>query len=292
MTSVAALTSRNLRLFFRDRAGVFFSLLSALILIGLYALFLGNLQVDNLTESLPTASVGDIRWFVTSWVFAGITMIVTVTTPLAALSVFVDDRASGRFSDFVVSPVRRVELILGYLASSFLISVTMTAIVFLAGQLYLLAQGHAALNPEQIATAFGRVALSCLTYAAMSSFVVTFIRTSGAFAALSTVVGTIIGFLAGAYIPAGTLPAGVVQVLNALPFAQAAMLIRQPMTAPALDAVTNGQPLAVDAVSAFYGVTARVGDLDVTAGIAIAALLCVVVMFTALGSWRLSMRIR
>ncbi len=58
MRTVSILTGRNLRLFFRDRAGVFFSLLSALILIALYALFLGNLQVDNLTERFPNAEPG------------------------------------------------------------------------------------------------------------------------------------------------------------------------------------------------------------------------------------------
>lgn len=42
MRTITLLTGRNLRVFFRDRAGVFFSLLSALILIALYALFLGN----------------------------------------------------------------------------------------------------------------------------------------------------------------------------------------------------------------------------------------------------------
>ena len=271
---------------------MFFSLLSALILIALYALFLGNLQVENLTESLPAATPSDIEWFVTSWVFAGITMIVTVTTPLAALSVFVDDRASGRFSDFVVSPVRRSELILGYLLASFVISLVMTAIVFVVGQVYLLTQGHPLLSGEQTLIALGRVAISCLSYAAVSSFVVTFLRTSGAFSALSTVVGTIIGFLAGAYIPAGTLPSSVVEALNALPFAQAAMLIRQPTTAPALQAVTDGQTQAVDAVSAFYGITAHVGTVEVTAGLALSALVIVFAVFTALGAWRLSTRIR
>lgn len=162
MRSVAILTGRNLRLFFRDRAGVFFSLLSALILIGLYALFLGGLQVDNLTEQLPNATEGDIQWFVNTWVFAGITMITTLTTALAALAVFVDDKASGRFSDFIVSPIRRPELILGYLLSSFVISFTMTLVIVAIGQLYLLIQGNALMTVEETATTIGYVAISAL----------------------------------------------------------------------------------------------------------------------------------
>ncbi|MEN2740679.1 ABC transporter permease [Microbacterium sp. X-17] len=292
MRSITLLTGRNLRLFFRDRAGVFFSLLSALILIGLYALFLGNLQVQNLTERLPGASDSDIHWFVNAWVFAGITMITTLTTALAALAVFVDDRASGRFSDFIVSPIRRWQLILGYLAASFIVSVVMSIVILIVGQLYLVTQGDPLLSVGELAQVLGYIALSSAAFAALASFAVTFLTSAGAFAALSTVVGTLIGFLAGAYIPAGTLPAGVVNVMNALPFAQSAMLIRQPYTAGALDAVAGGQPQAVSAMSEFYGITASVGGTEITVGIAVTVLVGVLVVFAALGTWRLSRTIR
>lgn len=292
MTSVAILTGRNLRLFFRDRAGVFFSLLSALILIALYALFLGNLQVDNLTERFPNAQSSDIHWFVNAWVFAGITMITTLTTALAALTVFVDDRASGRFSDFLVSPIRRVELILGYLLSSFLISLTMTLVIVVVGQVYLLTQGSPVMSASEAGEALGYVVLSSVAFAALSSFVVTFLRSSGAFAALSTVVGTVIGFLAGAYIPVGTLPDAIVNGVNALPFAQSAMLIRTPMTAQALAALAGDEGQAADAVKAFYGITAHVGEFEVTSGLAVAVLVAVFVVFAALGARQLARRIR
>ncbi|OZD32420.1 ABC transporter permease [Rhodococcus sp. 06-1477-1B] len=292
MTSVAILTGRNLRLFFRDRAGVFFSLLSALILIALYALFLGNLQVDNLTERFPNAQSSDIHWFVNAWVFAGITMITTLTTALAALTVFVDDRASGRFSDFLVSPIRRVELILGYLLSSFLISLTMTLVIVVVGQVYLLTQGSPVMSASEAGETLGYVVLSSVAFAALSSFVVTFLRSSGAFAALSTVVGTVIGFLAGAYIPVGTLPDAIVNGVNALPFAQSAMLIRTPMTAQALAALAGDEGQAADAVKAFYGITAHVGEFEVTSGLAVAVLVAVFVVFAALGARQLARRIR
>jgi len=292
MRTVSILTGRTLRLFFRDRAGVFFSLLSALILIALYALFLGNLQVDNLTERFPNAETGDIHWFVNAWVFAGITMITTLTTALAALAVFVDDRASGRFSDFLVSPIRRVELILGYLLSSFLISLAMTLVILVVGQVYLLTQGDSIMTASEAGETLGYVALSSLAFAALSSFVVTFLRSSGAFAALSTVVGTVIGFLAGAYIPVGTLPDAIVNGINALPFAQSAMLIRRPMTAGALHALTDGQAQAAKAVESFYGISATVGEVSVTPSLAIVVLLAVLVVFCALGARRLSRAIR
>ena len=292
MRTIALLTGRNLRIFFRDRSGVFFSLLSALLLFGLYALFLGNLQVTSLTKQLPSAHPDDIQWFVNVWVFAGITMITTVTTGLASLGVFVDDRGSGRFSDFVVAPLRRWQLIVGYVVSSFIVSMIMTLIVVLAGQLYLLTQGNDLLPAAQLAQLIGYIVLSSAAFAALSSFVATFLKSTGAFAALSTVTGTLIGFLAGAYIPAGALPTGVVNIMNSLPFSQSAMLIRRPYTSNALDAIIGGQTQTSDAIQEFYGITAQVGNTEITASIAITILLLVFLMFTALGTWQLSRRIR
>ncbi len=292
MKSVALLTGRNLRIFFRDRSAVFFSLLSPLILIGLYALFLGNLQVENLTAQLPQASADDVRWFVSTWVFAGITMITTLTTALATLAVFVDDRATGRFNDFAVSPIRRWQLTLGYLASTLIVSVVMAIFTVVVGQVFLAIQGNPLMGLPQLAELLGYILLASAAYAALSSFVVTFVKSSGAFGALSTVVGTMIGFLAGAYIPAGALTVGVINIMNSMPFSHSAMLIRRPYTSGALEKITGGQPEAADSIQEFYGITASVGGFEITAGIAIAALIVVTLVFTAFGTWQLSRRIR
>lgn len=286
------LTRRNLRLFFRDRAAVFFSLLSALILIGLYGLFLGNQQVDALQQRFPRASPGDVRAFVVTWVFAGVAMITTLTTGLSSLSQLVDDASTGRFRDFLVSPVRRIELILGYLLSGFVISMVITLVAVITGEVYLAATGGPIMTLPQMTTCLGYVALSCAAFVAISAFAVTFVPSRQAFTAVATIVGTLIGFLAGAYIPPGVLPAGVVNVIQALPFAQSAMLIRQPLTHEPLENMTAGAAPADAAVSAFYGMTAKIGDVTVTNGWAILELGAIVVVFLALGAWRMGRRIR
>ncbi|KJC65437.1 ABC transporter permease [Agreia bicolorata] len=286
------LARRNLRIFFRDRAGVFFSLLSSLILIGLYALFLGGLQVDNLAEKFPNASDGEIQAFVDAWVFAGITMITTLTTGLAALSVFVEDSASGRFKDFLVSPIRRSSIIFGYMISSFVVALVMTIVVVVVSQLYTIIRGNPPMTPSSLLLTAGYVVVSAAAFSALSGFVVTFLSSNSAFAALSTIVGTIIGFLAGAYIPAGTLPVGVVNVMNALPFAQAAMLLRQPFTNEAARALTNDNSTAQSALDTFYGIAISVGELKITNGLAFAELGLLFIVFAVLSSIRLAKRIR
>ena len=52
MYALAKFASRNLKVFLKDRANVFFSLLAPLIVLALYVLFLGRLQSDGMLASL------------------------------------------------------------------------------------------------------------------------------------------------------------------------------------------------------------------------------------------------
>lgn len=292
MGTVLSITGRNLRLFIRDPLNVFFSLLGALIVFLLYALFLGDLQVSTITENTPGVDEGDVRGFVDAWMFAGIVALSTMTTPLGALSVFVEDSASGRFRDFLVSPLRRGQLVLGYLLSAFLIGVTMSIVVLIVALLYLGLLSGVVLDPGRIAASVGWVALSTAGFTALWAFVVSFLRTSGSFAALSTIVGTVAGFVAGAYIAVGLFPDAVRNAVSALPFAQSAMLLRRPFTETALSDLVGGNQAAIDELDAFYGIALSVGDWEVPVWFAAAVLAAAAVVFTALAAWRIRARIR
>lgn len=292
MNVILDIMSRNLRLYFRDRLGVFFSLLAAIILFLLYTLFLGNLQTQGLEQAFPDAPDGAVKAFVDSWMFAGIVGITAVTTGLGAFSAFVEDGASGRFRDFLVSPITRSQLVLGYLLSSFVIALTMTLFVLVVSLLYLFFVDGLVLTAAQLALTVGYLALSCAAYAALSAFVVSFVRTTGAFSALSTIVGTVLGFLCGAYIPVGSLPDGVANVINALPFAQSSMIVRQQFTDTALNELAGDQAQAVDALRDAYGISASIGDWDVTVGYVVAVLAAMAVVFTTLAALRIRSRIR
>lgn len=285
--AVLLLTERNLRIYFRDRTGVVFSLLSPLIMLGLYALFLGHLQIEHLESQLPRASRSDIGWFVNSWVFAGVVTITTVTASLSALGKFVEDRASGRLADFAVLPLRRSQLTASYLLSAFVVAVLTCAVVIVVGELYLLARSKSALGPNDLARLFAFVCLLSAAYAALASFLVTFLTTTTAFGAFSTVVGVLIGFLSGSYLPAGLLPHTVVDVIHSLPFAQSAMLVSRIYTRVPIAALAGGSERAVTEIHRFYGISARVGNITIHPLTAIAELAVLLALSSALGTWRL-----
>lgn len=292
MKLVLLLAGRNLRLYVRDRAGVMFSLLGPVILLGLYALFLGRLQTDGIVASFPGVDEQDALVFVMAWVFAGVTMITTLTTGLAALGTFVEDRSTGRFADFLVSPISRLQLTLGYLLAALVVAVVLSTVVAVIGQIVILLIGGPFIGWAQSAMVLGCIVLSCAAFAALSGFAAAFLGTASAFAAFSTVMGTVLGFLAGAYIPAGVLPVAVINVMNVLPFAQSAMLLRQPFTDVAMDRMTDGNTELAHGLDAYFGMTLTVGDVDISNGIAIGSLVGVFVVFAALAAWRINRAIR
>lgn len=292
MNTVRVLVRRNLKIYFRDRASVFLSLLSALILLLLYLLFLGGLQVDELQSSLPDATAEEIDWFVGTWVFAGILMITTFTTGFAALGVYVDDKSSGRFKEFRVSPIRRNELILGYQIAAFIVATIMSVVILvIGGVLMLLIYGHGP-SFQQVLATLGYILLCSWAFSALSSLIMTFVGSNSSYTAVSTIVGTLLGFLAGAYLPLGLLSKEIGNVLNVLPFSPAAMLMRQPLTTDALDAISGGVPEAATQVSEYYGIDIFIGDLFVEPLWVILGLIAMGVVFTGLGAWRIGRTIK
>lgn len=292
MRNVLGISGRNLRLFFRDPLNVFFSIMGALIIFVLYALFLGNLQMLSIAAIVPGAGEGPIRGFVDSWMLAAVVALSAMTTPLGALSVFVEDGASNRFRDFLVSPVQRGQLVLGYIGSAFIIALFMTTIVFVVALGYLWLLSGVVLGVAEIARSMLWIVLIAAGFTAVWSFVASFLRTQGSFAALSTVVGTVAGFVAGAYLPVGLIPEGVRNVINALPFAQSTMLLRQEFTQAPLRRLVGEDREAFDGLNEFYGSTLKVGDWVVQPWFAIVVLVVIAVVFTLLAASRIRARIR
>ena len=89
--------ARCLKIFFRQKSAVFFSLLSVLIIVGLYALFLGDAWSSGST--LP-----DIDLLIKQWLLAGILSVTSVTTTMGAFALIISDRQQQISRDFMASP--------------------------------------------------------------------------------------------------------------------------------------------------------------------------------------------
>ena len=108
-----AFTKRNLKIYFRDRANVMFSLLAVFIIIGLYVLFLGDVWTDNLKE------FDGARELMDNWVMAGVLAVTSFTTTMGMLGSMVRDRELQVDMDFRISPISRTVLTSGYIAGAY-----------------------------------------------------------------------------------------------------------------------------------------------------------------------------
>ncbi len=296
MRETMRLIQRNMRLFFRDRASVFFSLLSVLIIILLYGLFLAKLQVGSLAETIRAAGLTPddqaIRFFIDSWIMGGILATGTVTTSLGAIGILVDDAHRGAARDFRVSPVRRPQLVGGYLGSTFLVSLVMSLIAFAIAEGYIVLSGGELLGLAQMASAVGVLALCILSFSALMAFLATFMRTPGSFGAFSTVVGTMLGFFMGIYVPIGVLPEPIQVFMKVLPFNSAAVLLRQQFMDVALPRVFAGVPAQIATeYKDFYGITMSLGGNDVPTWAMLAFIAAFGAVFFGLAVWRLSRKV-
>lgn len=290
--AVASLVRRNLRLFFRDRMAVFFSFLAAIIVFALYTMFLGELQLSDLRESFPESTDRQLRAFVDSWMFAGVVSMTAITTCFGALGVFVDDAATGRFRDFLVSPLRADRLVLGYFFSALAVAMTTTLAVFILGVGYLWLVDGVLLSVTSIVAV---VAISVLTAATFCSFAVcvtSFVASQAAFVALSTAVGTVLGFLSGAYIPVGAFSEPVRGVVMALPFGQASLLMRRAFASDALDGIAAGETGSREPLRAYYGLDASIGDLEITTPLVVVVLVVLTVLCALVGVARMRRRVQ
>ena len=290
MNTVWSLTGRNLKLFFRDRASVFFSLLSVIIIIVLYALFLGRLQVDSL-ESAVGREVPGAGWMVNAWILAGILAVSTVTVSLGAYGTMVDDVHAGQIKDFFVSPIRRAQLVAGYMISSALISLIMNLGALVIAEGYIVLSGGELLPFGQMMETLGILILSIVSFSSLVCFVTSFVKSPRAFGTLSTIVGTMIGFLTGIYVPVGVLPAAVGTVMKFIPFTYTAVWLRQIFTAAPIEQVFAGAPAGmVKGYADTYGINMYFGDTVVTPWMMAAIIAGTGILFFLLSIWRLSKR--
>jgi|AntAceMinimDraft_18_1070375.scaffolds.fasta_scaffold00879_13 multidrug/hemolysin transport system permease protein len=222
---ILSLIKRNLKLYFRDKMTVFFSMLGVLIILVLYLGFLGNIFARDLAD-IGYGIDGDV--FINNWIMAGVISVTTITTTLGSYGIIINDNATKIVNDFKVSPIKRSTLVLSYVVSSFIVGVIMSIFALFFAQLYILVSNGVIMSFNAIIKSLGIIILSVLMSSSVIFFIIAFVKSNNAFGAISTVFGSVVGFLMGVYVPIGTLQ-GAAGLIKTFPFAHTAVLMRQVM---------------------------------------------------------------
>ena len=235
MNGMLFLAKRNVTCYFRDRASVVFSLMAVIIVVMLYLLFLRN----RLVSSYP--DMDGMPQLIDAWVMAGILGIVPVTTSAGSLQTMIEDRTSGRIRDILITPMSPAQIAGGYIIGTFLVGLSMSVITLVVCLAYLATTG-CPLSAGGVATSVALLVPSSLSGSIIVYAITSFLKSTGAFSGFFTVVSVLIGFLAGIYMPMGTMPDAMQVVGTLVPASHMAAMFRDGLAGDTLDSVFSGAP--------------------------------------------------
>jgi len=221
MYDLVCLIKRHMLRFLRDRAAVFFSFLSILIMLALYFLFIGQqytsgTEMEQLDEGLKT-------YLTIGIMMGGILVINTVSLSMGNI---IMDLEQHKLDGFLVTPVRRYKLILSYYIAAILVTGVLSLLMWGLTILYVGMMGGYWYPFWTILAASGYILLFTLISSSFMIYLTTLLKSVNAFGTLSGVLGTFIGFVSGIYMPLFILGKAMTHVASFVPFTHMTIILR------------------------------------------------------------------
>ena len=233
MRGILGFIKRNLLLFFKDWQSILFSLLTSIIVLVLYLLFLKGTFVSAIQSAMEQypglASMvpqKDIDMFANLFLLSGILGSAMISVPFSCITVLVKDRANKVDYDILATPMKRGQIIFAYFVSAVLTSILLNSIILAVGLIGIRMQGNMYLNISQVIKAFSIVALGSISASAIFMIIVLFFKTVSACEAFFGILSAASGFVIGAYIPISQFSDGVQTVCNLFPASQITIMLR------------------------------------------------------------------
>lgn len=234
-----ALCKRNLKIYFSNSIAVFFSLLGALIVFGLYLLFLRKNMVTQFDRLTDGPIISDF------WVLGGLLATTSITTSFAAVSQFVKDKAENKFMDFIITGKKASHLLSGYFLSGVIISFCMQVVVLILCLVYFQFQENNQFTFIMGLKAVGIILLSSLNATAINLIVCTFIKTESTLLTINNILGAISGFMCTAYLPIGSFSGFTEIIIKILPISYASSSFRRIFISPIITDMPHEQLLTL-----------------------------------------------
>lgn len=284
MMTLRVLIARNTRLFFKDKGMFFTALITPMILLVLYATFLGNIFRDAFLSGIPDGiTLPDelVGGFVGGQLISSILAVSCVTVAFCSNLLVVQDKANGTIHDLTVSPVSPTTLALSYYISTF---VTTLLICLAATVLCFVYVGFIGwyLSITDVLLLLLDVLLMSLFGTAFSSAVNFFLSSQGQMSAVGSIVSSCYGFICGAYMPISQFSEGLQRVIMFLPGTYGTSLFRnhalggvfREMEALHLPSeCIDGVKKSIDASIFFFENEVSLGVMYLVVGVASAALI-------------------
>ncbi|MGE8025021.1 ABC transporter permease [Staphylococcus pasteuri] len=224
-----SLVKRNLIYNIRDRVAFILSFLSVIILLIIYKAFLSDFQVDELKKAAHSSNISQSGMdMINLWLVAGLIIVISVTTTLSGFGVMIEDKENKKVNDFRLSSISSFKLMISYYLSSFILGIIILFVAFiLAISIFVGIDEIINIDFIEWLKIISILILSNLFGVSFGLLLANILSTRSSFATASTIVGTLVGFLAGVYITIGNLGATISKIILILPMIHIAALLKQ-----------------------------------------------------------------
>lgn len=286
MIILSALIKRNSKLFFKDKGMFITSLITPIILLVLYATFLGKVYKDAFLAIMPAGvSVNEdiINSTVACQLLSSLLAVCCVTVAFCSNLLMVQDKVTGANKDFLISPVKQSTLAFGYFLSSTFVTLVICFTALIIGLVYIAVVGWY-LSVADVLFLMLDVILLVLFGTALSSFINCRLKTNGQASAVGTIISSGYGFISGAYMPISNLPVALQKVISFLPGTYATSLLRNhSLRGVFAEMKVQGVPKeAINGVKASVDCNVKFFDNDVSISI-MYVILVVAILLSMLG---------
>lgn len=228
MMGLGNLIRRNSKLFFKDKAMFFTSLITPIILLILYTTFLGNVYKQSFLSAIPTGfelSEKLINAVVAGQLVSSLLAVCCVTVSFCSNMLMVQDKVSGARADLTVTPVKKSTLAVSYYISTLISTLAICVAASVICFIYLSNIGWYLSFKETVLFLLD-VILLVMFGTALSSIINFFLNSQGQISAVGTIVSAGYGFICGAYMPVSSFSAGLQKVISFLPGTYGTGLLR------------------------------------------------------------------
>lgn len=228
MMGLGNLIRRNSKLFFKDKAMFFTSLITPIILLVLYTTFLGNVYKQSFLSAIPTGfelSEKLINAVVAGQLVSSLLAVCCVTVSFCSNMLMVQDKVSGALADLTVTPVNKSTLAVSYYISTLISTLAICVAASVICFIYLSNIGWYLSFKETVLFLLD-VILLVMFGTALSSIINFFLNSQGQISAVGTIVSAGYGFICGAYMPVSSFSAGLQKVISFLPGTYGTGLLR------------------------------------------------------------------
>lgn len=225
MRQILFLLVRNLNLFRKNWKNVLLCFFAIAIVFGLYAIFLRDFMIQSVSGF--GLELGEVKEFTDRMMTSGLLVVVNTTTCFGIIQLCIHDLEAGILRDYMVAPIGKSQLLLGYWLTSIIVSFLYTCIAWFGIQLFLHQRYETTFTLNQIATLLLLILISSIINSELLFCMITVIKDTTTFSTFGNLYGMLAGFLAGTYLPYDLYPQRLKEILFFYPPTQLTSLIRQ-----------------------------------------------------------------